>query len=264
MFRIAMRLVASLFLLIVASTTTLANTSNVDLDGAERTVKLYLYSVEKGLWESAFNSYLYPELRDKLMPYIPTLKEMEKEMGPRRFENINVYWTEIARTEDGIYLAESHVLYKLVPVNKPSEAQEVGMVFRLVNFNNNVGWKIVAVSELPVEIAHSEMIVLARLEVQAIGAAIEVFRVMEGRYPTVREMEVQGKDNILVRTGYLTNYGVDPWGNNYIYIPPEPSRNLPGMVWSTAGDINDRSSPGNPSQKVKQHNLYYILEPFKG
>lgn len=247
------------FMIIAVSNTSVF--ANVDFEGVERTVKLYLFSVEKGLWESAFNNYLYHELRDQFMPHIPSLRAMEREMGPRRFEEVNVYWSEIARTDDGLYIAESHALYRLVLEESNAPAQEVALVFRLVHLGN-AGWRIVSVSELPVEIAKSEMIVLARMEVEAIGLAIEMFRMMEGRYPTVREMEVSGEENILVKTGYLRNFGPDPWGNNYIYIPPQTSQGIPGMVWSTAGDINDRSSPGKPSPRVEEHRLYHILHPY--
>lgn len=248
----------AMFLLVLLSMSNTVAFAEVDLD-VERTIKLYLFSVEKGLWESAFNNYLHHELRDQFMPHIPSLRSLEREMGPKRFEDVNVFWSEIARTEEGLYIAESHVLYRVVWEDNNTADQEVALVFRMVHLGN-AGWRIVSVSELPLELAKAEMIVLARMEVQAIGYAIEVFRVLEGRYPTVREMEVHGAENVLVKGDYLSNYGPDPWGNNYIYVPPQVSQGIPGMVWSTAGDINDRSSPGRPSPKVEEHKLYHIIE----
>lgn len=235
-----------------------AHAQQASLEDVERTIRLYIHSIEKGLWEVAFSNYLHHELKDNFYPLIPELKKIDAEIGPKTFENPNIYWTEIGKTEEGVLIAESHMLYTLVPEKNPLEEEDVSLAFRLANIGDT-GWRIVAIWELPIEIAKAEMISLARMEIQTIGFAVEVFHSQEGRYPTPGEMQVYGQDNVLVRRGLLTNYGPDPWGMQYVYVPPNNELGAEGMLWTMHGDLNDKTSPGKPSDVVKEHKTFYII-----
>lgn len=255
-------LVAVLFLLVSLFFISVPSNAQTHFDEVNRTIRLYLHSVERGLWEIAFANYLHEGLQEQFFPLIDELVSLDREVGPKRFEDINVYWSEVARVGDDLYISEAHVIYKLVTGTPGNEVKkEVSLVYRLVNEGNS-GWRIVSMGELPLAIAKAEMLTLAQAEIEAIGMALDAFRQNEGRYPSKEEMQVMGRDNVLVRLGYLTSYGPDPWGKPYQYEPPVAATRTVGMLWSGGEQENDDSRTGQPSRYVWENNLYHMVSPF--
>lgn len=229
------------------------------LADAERVVKLYLYTVERNEWERAFNQYLHPSFRAVVSEQLlPILTSGEYRPEAKSFDSLNIYWAATANLDDGTVMAELHLTYILRSKDQGQVMEEpVGQIFRLVF--TPVGWQIVSMEIMPYETVEQEMLLIAHDELLHIGTAIEIFAIVEGRYPTLDEMLVTGADNILVRKGYLTDFGLDPWRMPYLYKPPQLTTLQRGMLWSSGPNKLNESIPGYPGGDEAEYELYYVF-----